>query len=217
VVARRLAAPLLALAVALTCVAAAGARTPVQHPAKKAVVRLPAISGLLPSQWKTWWGAASFTGGGVTLASQAPVTASETHSALITSKRTWQDSTISFTTNTLQQLRRNDAPNVWEVGWVMFHFTDLENYYWFMLKTNGFELGKKQGSDTQIFLVTGDLPAIAVGQSRQIEVRTQGPRIRVFVEGTKYVDYVDPHPLAAGSVGLYEEDSHVRFDSVVVS
>jgi hypothetical protein len=175
------------------------------------------LSANVTGQWKTWWGAVSFDGGGVTIASQPPVAAAETHSALITTKRTWQDASIGFTTTTLKQLRQNAAPNTWEVGWVMFHFTDLHNYYWFMLKTNGFELGKKQGSDTQQFLVTGDLPAIKVGQQRRIQVKTQGARIQVFVDGAKLVDYVDPHPLGAGSVGLYEEDSQVRFDSFSVS
>jgi hypothetical protein len=28
------------------------------------------------------------------------------------------------------------------------------------------------------------------------------------------VDYTDPNPLRSGSVGLYEEDSQVRFDSL---
>jgi len=148
---------------------------------------------------------------------QTYLTPAETHSSLITTKRTWKDATIGFSTTTLKQLRQTTAPNTWEVGWVLFHFTDLENYYWFMLKTNGFELGKKQGSDTQQFLVSGDLPAIAVGQQRRIQVKTLGPRIQVFVDGAKLVDYVDPHPLKAGSVGLYEEDAQVRFNSFSVN
>ena len=215
--ARRVLASLLAAAIALCAVTAAAARTPVRRGVKRPPVRLTALSGVATAQWKQWWGSTSFTGGGVTLASRPPVTADETHSALITTKRTWQDANIAFTTTTLQQLRRNAAPNVWEVGWVLFRFTDLENYYWFMVKTNGFELGKKQGSDAQVFLVTGDLPALAVGRQRRIQVRVQGPRIQVLVDGAKLVDYVDRNPLGAGSVGLYEEDSQVRFDSFSIS
>jgi hypothetical protein len=203
------------LALALAFVATAAARTPAMRPAKE---RRLALSGIATSQWKTWWGFQRWGGdGSVTLSSLVPTTPDETHSSLITTKRTWQDSTISFTATTQKQLRAGSAPNVWEVGWVLFRFTDLENYYWFMLKTNGFELGKKQGSDTQIFLQTGDLPAIAVGDTRRIRVVTQGPRIRVFVDGTKVADYVDPHPLGNGSVGLYEEDSQVRFESLSIS
>lgn len=207
----------LALTAALCAVSAAAAKAPVVRK-KQAPVRLTAaLSGVQAAQWTNWWGANTFTGGGVTLNSQPPVSPSETHSALITTKRRWADHTVAFSTTTLKQLRRNTAPNTWEVGWVMFHFTDLENYYWFMLKTNGFELGKKQGSDTQHFLVTGDLPGIAVGQQRRVQVKTQGARIQVFVDGSKVVDYVDPRPLGAGSVGLYEEDAQVRFDSLSVT
>ena len=218
-VARRLAVTLLALLVASTFVAVATAKTPVKRTAAgtKQALRT-AVTGVQSTQWKTWWGAASFDAGGVTIASRPPVSASETHSALLTTKRTWQDSTVSFTTATLRQLRQNDAPNTWEVGWVMFRFKDLENYYWFMLKTNGFELGKKQGSDTQLFLVTGDVPAIAVGEKRRIQVKAQGARIQVFVDGSKLVDFTDPSPLlGAGSIGLYEEDSQVRFESLSIS
>lgn len=84
--------------------------------------------------------------------------------------------------------------------------------------TDGFELGKKQGSDTQLFLVTGDLPAVTVGETRRIQIKHQGARIQVFVDGSKLVDYTDPHPLpGSGSIGLYEEDSQVRFDSLAIS
>jgi hypothetical protein len=205
--------PVLAVLLAAAALAAgsAGATT------KPVRLSRQTLSANVSSQWNTWWGAASFDAAGVALASQPPVAAAETHSALITTKRTWRDSTIAFSTTTLEQLRRNTAPNPWEVGWVMFRFKDLHDYYWFMLKTNGFELGKKQGSDTQRFLVTGGLPAIAVGEEREVRVKTQGARIQVFVDGAKLVDYVDPHPLGAGSVGLYEEDSHVRFTSFSVS
>lgn len=221
-VTRRIAAVLVA---ALACAAGASARTPVKRPAAHGhhrsahhrPVRVPALEGVQTRQWKTWWGDQSYAGGGVTLSSRVPTSPAETHSSLITTKRTWQDSTVSFATTTLRQLREGSAANPWEVGWVLFRFTDLENYYWFMLKTNGFELGKKQGSDTQIFLVTGALPAAAVGQERQIQVRTDGARIQVAVDGRQVVDYTDPHPLGAGSVGLYEEDSQARFDSLSIS
>src|SRR5262249_19285222 len=99
----------------------------------------------------------------------------------------------------------------------MFRYRDPENYYWFMVKTNGFELGKKQGSDTQVFLATGDLPAAAVGVPQRIEIRAEGARIRVSVDGVEVVDFTDPRPLLeAGSVGLYEEDARVRFESLSI-
>ena len=198
------------------CAASALGRTPAIR-AKPLATRAPAVAGIQTAQWKTWWGLQSYAGTGVTLSSTPPVAPAETHSSLITTKKTWLNSTISVGVTTQQQLRVGSAPNPWEVGWIMFRFQDLANYYWFMLKTNGFELGKKQGSDEQIFLVTGALPAAAVGQTRQIRIAAQGPRIQVFVDGSKVVDYVDPNPLGSGSVGLYEEDSQARFDSLSIS
>ena len=203
--ARRLAPLAVLLLAGLTLAGAAGA----------ARERAQALTTASAAQWTTWWGSAQFGTGGVTLSSTVPTSAGETHSALVTSKRTWRDQTISFRTTTLSQLRAGSAPNPWEVGWVMFRFRDLANYYYFIVKTNGVELGKKQGSDAQIFLATGDLPRLDLNQSRAVTVQAQGARIRVSVDGTQVIDYTDPHPLLApGSVGLYEEDSHVRFDSL---
>jgi hypothetical protein len=194
-------------AVLVAALVAAGAAVAAKPRAKH--VRQP-LAVSFAGQWRTWWGAATFGPSAVTLASAVPTSPGETHSALVTTKKTWSDSTISFTTTTLAQLRTGSAPNTWEVGWVMFRFRDLANYYYFMVKTNGFELGKKQGSDAQIFLATGDLPQLALNKPRKITVQAQGPRIRVSVDGTQILDFTDPHPaLAAGSVGLYEEDSQV--------
>jgi hypothetical protein len=171
------------------------------------------------SRWKTWYDApAAFDASGVTLSSPAAASPTETYSTLVTSKKTWRDQTFSFTMTTQAQLRTGGAPNPWEVGWVMFRFRDLANYYWFIMKTDGFELGKKQGSDKQIFLVTGDLPHVTIGVPRRVQVRTQGARIRIAVDGTPVVDFTDPNALLEpGSVGLYEEDSRVRFESVSLS
>jgi hypothetical protein len=209
---RRLVATATALAAALVATGAAVAAQPRPNP-----LRQP-LAASFAGEWRTWWGAADFGTSGVTLASAVPTSPGETHSALITTKKTWRDSTISFNTTTLDQLRVGSAPNTWEVGWVMFRFRDLANYYYFMVKTNGFELGKKQGSDAQVFLATGDLPRLTLNRSHAVTLRVQGARIRVTVDGAQVVDFTDPHPLAgAGSVGLYEEDSHVRFDSFVTS
>jgi len=207
---RRLALPLAACAAAAALVAGT------------ASAASPAVNGPLalstPGAWQTWWGNALFGPGSVTLSSTTPVSPAETHSALVTSKRTWRDPAISFSTTTLGQLRRGSAPNPWEVGWVMFRFRDLANYYYFIVKTNGFELGKKQGSDAQIFLATGDMPRLSVAAPRSVQIRVEGARIRVSVDGVQVIDFTDPHPLTGpGSVGLYEEDSQVRFDSFSAS
>ena len=170
-----------------------------------------------PGSWRTWWGQASVRKGTYTLQSQASSSAGETHSALLTSTATWGDQVFSYNTTTLAQLRTGTAPNPWEVAWSMFRFTDLTHYYWFIVKPNGWELGKKQGSDTQIFLATGSTPSRPVGATYQVRIQAQGARIRVSLDGAPVVDYTDPSPLRSGSVGLYEEDAKVTFASVSVS
>ena len=170
-----------------------------------------------PSSWRTWWGQTSVRKGTYTLQSQAPSSPGETHSALLTSSATWGDQVFSYSASTLAQLRTGSAPNPWEVAWSMFRFTDLTHYYWFIVKPNGWELGKKQGSDTQIFLATGTTPSRPVGSAYQVRIEAQGGRIRVSLDGTPVVDYTDPSPLLSGSVGLYEEDAKVTFANVSVT
>jgi hypothetical protein len=169
------------------------------------------------SSWKLWWGDAALTSTGATLWSQAPTAPAETHSALLIGPRGPGNQTISVRTSTLDQLRTGSAANTWEVGWVMFHFRDLANYYYFILKTNGYELGKKHGSDEQIFLDTGDLPTLVLGRTHAVKIVVRGAKIHVWVDGAKVVDFTDPKPLPSGSVGLYEEDSRVSFTSVSVT
>jgi hypothetical protein len=167
--------------------------------------------------WTSWWGTTSTANGVYRLSSQPPTSPSETHSALLTSTASWGDGTLAYTATTLQQLRQGSAPNPWEVAWSMFRFRDLQDYYYFILKPNGFELGKKQGSDAQVFLVTGPTPRLQIGRSNRIVISAIGARIRVSVDGVQVLDYTDPQPLGAGSVGLYEEDASVQFDHLSVT
>jgi hypothetical protein len=166
--------------------------------------------------WHTWWGSAAYARGAIALSSHAPARPAETHSALETTTTSSRDYAFSFKTTTLAQLRAGSR-NPWEVGWAMFRFRDPQNYYYFILKTNGYELGKKQGSDAQHFLVTGDDSKLAIGRSYRIQIEVRGPRIEVFVDGRRIIDFVDPNPLRRGAVGVYEEDAKVRFESISVT
>jgi hypothetical protein len=205
------------LLLAVTLIASgAAAQATAAGKARLPVVRSVPQATLAPSAWRTWWGQATFASNAVTLSSAVPTSPAETHSALITTKRTWSDQTFTVNASTLAQLRVGSLPNPWEVAWLMFRFQDLQNYYYFILKPNGIELGKKQGSDAQIFLVTADTPALSLGQPAILQVKTLGPRIRVSVNGVQVIDFTDPNPLRSGSIGLYEEDSQVRFDSLLL-
>jgi hypothetical protein len=168
------------------------------------------------TRWRHWWGDARAGGNAVVLASRPPVRLDETFSALITSRQAWRDFALTATMRPLRQLRLNDPGNAWETGWIVFRFRDLENYYYFIVKPNGWELGKKHGSDAQVFLATGDVPALAIGESARVGILAKGARIRIAIDGVPVVDFVDEHPLGRGAVGLYEEDARVRFGPVRV-
>jgi hypothetical protein len=169
------------------------------------------------TRWRHWWGDARAGGNAVVLASRPPVRLDETFSALITSRQAWRDFALTATMRPLRQLRLNDPGNTWETGWIVFRFRDLENYYYFILKPNGWELGKKHGSDAQIFLATGSSPRLSIGRKARLRIAAVGSRIRVRVNGVRILDFTDPKPLRSGSVGLYEEDARVRFGPVTVT
>ena len=97
------------------------------------------------SLWRVWRGDVRVTPAGVVLASLPPTRLAETHSALLTTHRTWGNFAFDFSTTPLRQLRLNAPGNTWETSWVVFRFRDLANYYYFMVKPNGWELGKKHG------------------------------------------------------------------------
>jgi hypothetical protein len=167
-------------------------------------------------KWQHRWGSAAVERGRLTLASRPPRRPAETYSALVTSRKSFRDHAFRVRTKTVERLRRGTRPNAWEVGWVFFRFRDLERYYYFILKPNGWELGKKHGSDDQIFLATGAGRRLVLGRWHTVAVRVTGGRIRIRVDGVRVVDFRDPAPIRSGKIGLYEEDARVRFDRVVV-
>jgi hypothetical protein len=169
------------------------------------------------AKWRYWWGSVAVRDRGAVLASPSPRKLSETRSALITTSRSWRDFSFAVAVQPLRQLRLNAPGNTWETGWVFFRFRDLENYYYFILKPNGWELGKKHGSDAQIFLATGSSPRLSIGRKARLRIAAVGSRIRVRVNGVRILDFTDPKPLRSGSVGLYEEDARVRFGPVTVT
>ena len=69
----------------------------------------------------------------------------EAHSALVTSLKTFGDMEVTLKVKTAKQLR-TPRPNSWEMGWVLWHYTDNLHFYYLMLKTNGWELGKEDPS-----------------------------------------------------------------------
>jgi hypothetical protein len=156
----------------------------------------------------------------IELKPMASSSASETHAALVTTTSSWGDIDTHATMITVQQLRTNDAPNAWEVAWFVWHFTDNDHFYYFALKPNGWELGKRDPAypGGQRFLATGGTPTLAIGGSTIVRVRQEGNAIGIYLNNGPQLIYFEDleTPYLSGAVGFYTEDARVRFDSLSV-
>lgn len=147
----------------------------------------------------------------------------ETHAVLVRSTNKFSDFKLKADVMTEKQLRENSPPNPWEVAWIFFRYSDTFHYYWFSLKPNGIELGKKSCNrcndpvDGQIILFTAALPTLKLGQWSQWTIEAKGNHIIVSIDGNEVVDYIDrsmSSKLRSGEVALYTEDARVAFDNV---
>jgi hypothetical protein len=143
----------------------------------------------------------------------------ETHAGLVRSTASYGDSDTTVLMKTVGQLR-TPTPNAWEVGWVLWHYTDDTHFYYFTPKPNGWELGKEDPAypGAQRYLATGSNRTFPVGRWYTVRVRQVSNNITVWVNGTQVVSFTDTQsPYLSGSLGLYNEDSQVRFDSATVN
>jgi hypothetical protein len=155
---------------------------------------------------------------------KASTSPQETHSSLTLTTKNWQNAEIHVKVRTKQQLRQNSAPNTWEAAWVMWRYVDSYHHYYFILKPNGIELGKKDNdrqAEEQVFLYTTGSPKLQLDKWSNWTIKMQGNHIQVYVNSLKVADYIDntmSHTLSnPGAVGLYTEDAHVQFDDVYIS
>lgn len=158
------------------------------------------------------------TGDGITRITLQPAgaaTPTQTHAALMLSRRTWRDLVAEVRLRTNAQLRR-PHPNPWEVGWILWHYTSDQRFYYIALKPNGWELGKAD-PDGQRFLATGSRPVFPPGRWYTVRVQQRGEDIEVDVDGRFLVRFADSQdPYRSGQVGLYTEDASVTFQPVTV-
>jgi hypothetical protein len=149
-------------------------------------------------------------------------TTSGTHSALALSTQKFGNAEISMDIKTVQQLATRD-PNTWETAWIFWRSADDTHHYFFMLKTNGYNFGKKDTNDNaedQVFLKTGSYPYAELGKWYNVKIRHVGEHVTIWVDGNVVVDMDDPtynaSQMSSGAIGLYNEDAYVRFDNVYV-
>lgn len=155
---------------------------------------------------------------------KAPVGPNEEHAALVVSNQIFkQPFRMSFTMNTMAQLRTGAKPGQWEVGWAVFGYEENGKFKYATLKTNGLEIGESLLDDAQVFpytapFVPGIYP-IGVDYRQIIEVRDNV--ISITVNGEKIKDYTMFAPGSTdtlkpdGRVGFYSEDAAVKVSNIV--
>jgi hypothetical protein len=152
------------------------------------------------------------------LSPKASISPDETHAALVTTVPTFEDFELSARIKTVDQLRPND-PNPWEVGWIVWNYTDNKHFYYLALKPNGWELGKADPgySGAQRFLATGSDRSFPIGRWNTVGVRQVGNTLSVSANGETLVTFTDQErPYTHGSIGFYTEDARVNVDNVTV-
>lgn len=156
---------------------------------------------------------------------KAPVGPSEEHSTLVVSNQVFkQPFRMSFTMNTMAQLRIGAEPNQWEVGWAVFGYQENGKFKYVTLKTNGLEIGESLLNDAQVFPYTAPFSPgiypIGFEYSQVIEVRDN--IISITVDGEKIKEYTMFTPGSAdtlnpeGRVGFYSEDAAVKVSNIVL-
>lgn len=156
----------------------------------------------------------------ISLSPAASVAADETHAALVVGTANYRDARVKMRVTLNSQLRLNTAPNSWETGWVVTRYTDNEHFYYLALKTNGWELGKRDPAypGGQRFLATGTTPKTVKGRAQIADLAMRGSKITVRIDGTIVATFTDrERPYLSGAVGMYTEDAAVTFDKITVT
>jgi hypothetical protein len=203
------AAVVLAFAAGGTIVAGTGiARHPTARP------WLPVFNG---------YGSTSIAGSGphltVSLRPAPAASRKDTHAALVVSAGSYDDFAATLNVRTRQQLRHGaaGAPNPWEVGWVVWHYTSNQRFYALTLQPTGWVLSKQDPAypGHQRFLASGRTPLFRVGVPHSVGVVQAGNQITVSADGHLLTQFTDTQrPYLTGAFGMYCEDAHAQFDHI---
>jgi len=123
---------------------------------------------------------------------------------------------MTTSVETLEQLRVGTA-NPWETAWLVWNYADNDHFYYFAMKPNGWELGKRDPdyAGGQRFLATSTDVTFEVGKWNRFEITQDGNRIAISVDGVELVRFQDlERPYLGGRIGLYTEDARVMLDDV---
>lgn len=157
----------------------------------------------------------------LTIQPTAATSPNNTHAALVVSQESFSGHVVfGGEIRTDEQLRIGSAPNPWETGWLVWNYTDNDHFYYFTLKTNGWELGKRDPSyeGGQRFLATGSNVSAHLGSWDTFRIEQAEATIRVYVNDALIVSFTDTErPYQSGSIGLYTEDAKVSLANVTGS
>jgi|GEM_PF-6589762 len=188
------------------------------------------------------WGAVVFDGYGkvswndkekkLTMAPMASVTKrenkdvpQETHGALVLSNESYnQPFQLSYTMKTTKQLRQNEPPNDWEVGWAVFGAKADGKFKYTVLKPNGsgLEIGESLLNDAQEFLYTSEQgkDQFPINKDYNVVMRVENNVVSLSVNGKQYPPYnmsadgAKDHLTPDGKFGFYTEDAEVQVSNV---
>ena len=144
---------------------------------------------------------------------------SETHAALVRTATTYGNFDATFKTQTIAQLRMGSSPNPWEVGWILWSFTDDAHFYYFIPKPDGWELGKEDPTypGGQRFLASSSTPVFPIGAELAVRIKTGTRGMTVWVNGQQIVTFSDhASPYQRGSLALYTEDAAVAQGAITL-
>lgn len=152
-----------------------------------------------------------------------------TFSSLSLSTESLHNFQLSLDVRTTYQTRTSYAPNPWEVAWVFWHALgngtdpiDKTHFYYFLVKTNGVEIGKYDGGtnpESQKIIQSKIYPnrtslKTEIGQWQNWNIVVAGNHIIAKVNNVTAFDISDDASFSSGRIGLYNEDSITEFKNV---
>jgi hypothetical protein len=148
--------------------------------------------------------------------------------------------TLQVSLKTIAQLDK--IQKSWQVGWVLWSYTNPNSFYNIILKPNGWELDKEYttstGAQGQCYLATGSQPKFPIGvrydlqitdtivgaATKTITVKVSGGSLPGQVTVVTYTDAgacgVAPYGVAPdppGNIALYDEAASVDFTNVQIT
>lgn len=155
----------------------------------------------------------------VTMYPDSAQSSDKTHASLVVTNETYAGYIdFEITVHTEEHVRIGD-PNPWEVGWVIWDYTDNDHFYALALKPNGWELSKQDPAypGSQRFLASDSQPEYPIGQDYRVRIQQVDNTVTVSVDGTVLEEFTDTEsPYTSGAIGLYNEDALVTFTDLFV-